>query len=212
MSAAVGGRFYGCKRSRRWVRTKVIGGSRNASPEAAKLTRHACASDRASASAAQRRGQTSPPACRAAGWAVVLSKSSTIPARRLMRLRERDRPAAYRPVPGRNQSLYTSRYAAWGVLNTVERALARQSLRSSNAAPGASFPASVLNTDPCATCQVVEVLIAQHQTKDPLPNYCLDLMLDIVKRRAGRGSTWQTDAPARGRDPPGPAAVHLRST
>ena len=27
---------------------------------------------------------------------------------------------------------------------------------------------------------VVEVLIAQHQTEDPLPNYRLDLMLDIA--------------------------------
>ena len=42
VSAAVGGRFYGCKRSRRRVRTKVIGGSRNASPVAAKVPACVC--------------------------------------------------------------------------------------------------------------------------------------------------------------------------
>ena len=59
---------------------------------------------------------------------------------------------------------------------------------------------------------VVEVLIAQHQTEDPLPNYCLDLMLDIASVAPVAGSTWQTDGSARGRDQPGQAAVHLRST
>ena len=67
-----------------------------------------------------------------------------------------------------------------GVFNTIERALACQSLavrtQHRGQLPGQRLEYWIL----AQLVVVVEVLIAQHQTEDPLPNYCLDLMLDIA--------------------------------
>ena len=57
---------------------------------------------------------------------------------------------------------------------------------------------------------VVEVLIAQHQTKDPLPNLFRPDARHSERQPAAEALGKPTHQPER-RDPPGPAAVHLRS-
>jgi len=67
-----------------------------------------------------------------------------------------------------------------GVLNTIECALACQSLavrtQHRGQLPGQRLEYWIL----AQLIVVVKVLIPQHQTEDPLPNYRLDLMLDIA--------------------------------
>ena len=97
------------------------------------------------------------------------------------------------------------------VLQTIERALARQRLavrpQHRIQLPGQHTEGRVL----AQLVVIVEVLVAQHQAKDPLPDQRLDPVLDVARIATVGEAFARTDGSAPDRDPPVPAAAPPRS-
>ena len=131
--------------------------------------------------------------------------------RTVMRLQEKLDQQCINPRPVAIDLVILRSVAPRRVLKTIERALARQSLavrpQHRMQLPGQHTEGRVL----AQLVVIVEVLVAQHQAKDPLPDQRLDPVLDVARIATIGEAFARTDGSGPGRDPPVPAAAPPRS-